>query len=125
MTVVKTRTKTLLRGSFRRLAIAVATAALVACVVPAVHADQITDDNAAAMMAAAKTPADHAALAAYFTSKAEAAQAEVEKHEKMYHSLTGRTRQNMAMHCKAIIGSYQNQAKSYAAMARQESKLAK
>ena len=30
MTVVKTRTKTLLRGSFRRLAIAVATAALVA-----------------------------------------------------------------------------------------------
>jgi hypothetical protein len=125
MTVVKTRTKTLLSGSFRRLAIAVATAALVTCVVPAARADQITDDNAAAMMAAAKTPADHAALAAYFTSKAEAAQANAEKHKEMYHSLSGKTKLNMRMHCKSIIGQYENQAKSYTAMAKEEAKLAK
>ena len=125
MTVMKARISDLLSGSFHWLAICVVTAMFVAFIVPAVHADPITDDNAAAMMAAAKTPAEHEALAAYFTSKAEAAEANVQKQKEMYHSLSGKTKQNMRMHCKAIIGQYQNQAKSYTAMAKEEAKLAK
>ena len=125
MTVMKVRIGTLLSGSFHWLAIAVLTAMLVACLAPAVRADPITDDNVAAAMAAAKTPADHEALAAYFTSKAAAARESAEKHEQMLKELTGKPQQNLAMHCKAIIGAYQKQARDYTAMAEQETKLAK
>lgn len=49
----------------------------------AVRAETISDDNVAAMVAAGKTPAEHKALAAFFTAKAEAALAKVEMHRQM------------------------------------------
>jgi hypothetical protein len=125
MIVSKTRTDTLHCRSFQRLAIALVTTILLGWAASAAHADQITDQNAVAAMAAAKTPADHQALAAYFTSKAESAEASAENHKQMLATFTGKLQQAMATHCKSVIRSYQLQAKDYAAMAKEEEKLAK
>ena len=46
-------------------------------------AEPITDANVDAAVAASKTPEDHQALAAFFTSKAEAALASAVNHDKM------------------------------------------
>jgi hypothetical protein len=125
MIVSETRIDTLRCCSLYRLAIALVTTILVGCAASAAHAEQITDQSVAAAMAAAKTPADHQALAAYFTSKAESAEANAENHKQMLATFTGKLQQNMATHCKSVIRSYQLQAKDYAAMAKEESKLAK
>jgi hypothetical protein len=115
----------LLSRIFHLLAIALVAVSLSGWAAPAARADQITDETVDAAMTVAKTPADHQALAAYFTSKAEAAAANAEKHQKMLASFTGKLQANMALHCKAIISSYKAQAKDYAAMAKEEEKLAK
>ena len=125
MIVSKTRIDNVHHRSSHRLAVVLVTTMLVGWAAPAVHADQITDESAVAAMAAAKTSADHQALAAYFTSKAEAAASNAEWHQKMLASFTGKLQQNMAVHCKSVIRSYQQQAKDYAAMAKEEEKLAK
>lgn len=115
----------LLGRTFHWLAIALVAVLLSGWAAPAARADEITDSTVDAAMAAAKTPADHQALAAYFTSKAEAAAANAEKHQKMLASFTGKMQANMALHCKSIISSYKAQAKDYAAMAKEEEKFAK
>ena len=90
----------------------------------AVRAQTITDDNVAQMVASAKTPADHQALSAFFTSKAEAAMAKVDQHRQMASSFTGKQRENWKMHCNALINSYKEQAKNYTALAKEQQQLA-
>ena len=87
-------------------------------------ADTITDDNVADVVAEAKTPADHQALAAYFTSKAEAAMAKVDSHKKMAAGFTGKQKENWRTHCDALIGAYKQEAKQYTALAKQQASLA-
>ena len=75
-----------------------------------VRADTITDENVAAAVAGARTPADHQALAAYFTSKAEAAQANVERHEQMAKGFSGKAQMRMGEHCDALAKTFRQQA---------------
>ncbi len=85
----------------------------------------MTDDNVAAAVAAAKTPADHHALPAYFTSKAEAAQANVQKHDEMAKGFSGKAHERMAEHCNALAKTFRQQAAEYTALAKAQGKLAK
>ena len=86
-------------------------------------ADAITDDNVNQAISAAKTPEDHQALAAYFTSKAEAALANAKKHDDMAKSFA--PSKSMAAHCAALAANDRRQAKEYTAMAKAQDRLAK
>jgi hypothetical protein len=86
-------------------------------------ADAISDDNVDAAVAAAKTPEDHAALAAYFTSKAEAAMASAERHDQMAKSFA--PSKSMASHCKDLASADRKQAADYTALAKAQDALAK
>jgi hypothetical protein len=85
-------------------------------------AEPVTDANVDAALASAKTPEEHAALAAYFTSKAEAAMANAEKHEQMAKSFGGS--KSMAQHCANLASDYRKQAKEYTALAKAQNQLA-
>jgi predicted NAD-dependent protein-ADP-ribosyltransferase YbiA (DUF1768 family) len=93
-------------------------------VAAAAHADTITDENVAERVAAAKTPADHKALAAFFTAQAEAAVAKVEMHQKMAAAFTGKQQENWQLHCNALIGTYKKQAEAYTALAKEQEQMA-
>ena len=86
-------------------------------------ADAITDDNVNQAITAAKTPEDHQALAAYFTSKAEAALAAAKKHDEMAKSFA--PSKSMAAHCATLAANNRRQAKEYTAMAKAQDQLAK
>jgi hypothetical protein len=91
-------------------------------------ADAITDDNVDAAVAAAKTPEDHQALAAYFTAKSEAAIAAAERHAKMeaMHPFTGKAHNEAwGQHCKGLMSTYRQQAKDYLALAKEQEAAAK
>jgi hypothetical protein len=86
-------------------------------------ADAITDDTVDAAVAAAKTPAEHHALAAYFTAKAEAATAAADRHARMglTHPFTGKAHNEAwGQHCKSLIKTYQQQARDYLALAKEQ-----
>src|SRR5512147_697519 len=108
----------------RICAIAFSTALLSGWLAAPARADAITDDNVVEAVSAAKTPADHQALAAYFTAKAEAATEQAEKHAMMATAFTGKARKNMQMHCNALVRSFKDQAKDYAALAKEQKQLA-
>lgn len=107
------------------LVAALAAALVVGWAATAARAETITDANVAAAVAAAKTPADHQALATFFTSKAEAAQASVEMHEKMATAFSGKARSVMAAHCMGIAKADKQQVKDYTALAKEQAALAK
>jgi hypothetical protein len=86
-------------------------------------ADAITDDNVDAAAAAAKTPEDHAALAAFFMSKAEAATASAERHDQMAKSFA--PSKSMASHCRDLAAADRKQAADYTALAKAQDALAK
>jgi hypothetical protein len=90
----------------------------------AVAADAITDDNVEAAMAAAKTPADHQALAAFFTGKSNEALANVETHKRMSGLFGGKQKSSWEAHCQSLIKTYQEQAKDYAALAKEQTAVA-
>jgi hypothetical protein len=120
-----TTSRSIPRELGKRLAvIAFASALAVGWAVAPVRAEPITDDNVVAAVEAAKTPADHQALAAYFTSKAEAAMAKAEMHKRMAVAFSGKMRENLQMHCNALIRSYKQQAKDFTEMAKEQEKLA-
>jgi hypothetical protein len=87
------------------------------------QADPITDANVDAAVAAAKTPEDHQALATFFTSKAEAAIASAENHDKMAKAFG--PSKSMAAHCASLAAADRKQAKDYSAMAKMQEQLAK
>jgi hypothetical protein len=91
-------------------------------------AEAITDETVDAAVLAAKTPENHSALAAYFTSKAEAAVAAAERHAKMgkAHPFTGKAHNEAwGRHCKSLINAYRQQAKDYLALAKEQQELAR
>lgn len=92
------------------------------------HAQAIDDSNVAAKIAAAKTAADHQALADYFTSQAATAAHNVSLHEAMmtaYHQVSGKSAEAWTTHCKNLIHTYKQQEKDYTALADEQAKLAK
>ena len=109
----------------RKLVVAALAAALaIGWTDSAVRADTITDDNVEAALAAAKTPADHQALAAYFTAKAKEAQANVEMHQRMSGLFGGKGKQSWEAHCHALMKTYGEQAKDYTALAKEQTAVA-
>jgi hypothetical protein len=113
------------RTHAKRLAVtALATALAIGWADSAVRADTITDDNVEAAMAAAKTPADHEALAAYFTGKANEAQANIEKHKRMSGLFGGKGKASWESHCHALMKTYEEQAKDYTALAKEQKAVA-
>jgi hypothetical protein len=86
-------------------------------------ADPITDANVDAAIASAKTPEDHAALAAYFTSKSHAAMADAERHDKMAKSFFGS--KSMPQHCSNLASADRKQAREYGALAKEQDQLSK
>jgi hypothetical protein len=109
----------------RKLA-GVALAALLALTVSsaAVHAE-VTDENLDASVAAAKTAADHEALATYFTAKSKQALANVEMHKKMSQAFSGKAASSWEAHCNSLIKTYQQQSEDYAALAKEQAAMAK
>ena len=91
---------------------------------PVVRADPITDENVEAAVAAAKTPADHQALAAFYTAKAEVAAAKAEQHKRMVTAFTGKGREAWQMHCDSLVRSSKQEAKDYEALAKVQAGLA-
>lgn len=86
-------------------------------------AEPITDDTVDAAVAAAKTPEEHHALGDYFTAKAEAATAAADRHARMglTHPFTGKAHNEAwGQHCKSLIKTYQQQAKDYLALAKEQ-----
>jgi len=82
------------------------------------------------MIASAKTPADHEAIAAYFDKQAADAKAKAEEHRKMGESykkgggaLAEKT--HFHEHCEALVKIYNQAAKDYAAMAAAHRDMAK
>lgn len=76
----------------------------------------------------AESPQQHAALAEYYRSKADAARSEAQRHEKMGRSYSrGKLTQRNAMrrHCQEIAKQQASLAKEYEALARLHEKDAK
>jgi hypothetical protein len=111
-------------GSRRLVVAALAAALAIGWTDSAVRADTITDDNVEAALAAAKTPADHEALAAYFTGKAKEAKANVDKHKRMSSLFGGKGKTSWEAHCRSLIKTYQDQADDYAALAKEQTAVA-
>lgn len=88
----------------------------------------ISDDTVAQKIVAAKTAADHEALASFYSGKAEAANSAVKRHEAMvrsYADVAGKSKVNMVRHCEALLQSYKQEAKQYETLAKEHSDLAK
>ena len=85
------------------------------------------DVDMAAKVAAAKTAADHEAIADVYTKEAADAEASAAEHDKMaatYKQL-GKTGLYHEQHCAAIAKRYREQAKDFKALAAAERDLAK
>lgn len=84
-----------------------------------------------ARIAAAKTAADHDAIADCYDAMAKDAQAKVAEHTKMAkaYAMEGignqATKTHFHQHCEALIRSYEADAKQYTALAAAEREMAK
>ena len=93
---------------------------------PTAHAADID-----AQIAAAKTPADHEAIAAYYDGEAKEAQAKADEHKKMEkaYSMSGignqATKTHFHQHCETLIRAYESEAKEYTALAAAHRQMAK
>lgn len=85
--------------------------------------------NIEQMIATAKTPAEHEAIAAYYDQQAQAAHAKHEEHLKMKASyekiphLASKT--GLPWHCSTIAANYQKTATEYEALAKLHRDMAK
>jgi hypothetical protein len=89
---------------------------------------QVTAENVAERIAAAKTAADHEALAAYFRQQAAAQADKVKLHEDMlarYKKVGGKPYETMITHCQTLLGNYRQAQKEYEALAEEHAKMAK
>ncbi len=77
---------------------------------------------------AARTPADHEALAAYYVKEAGSARAKVAEHRAMGKAYTasppGGRGGSWAAHCNATVASYEEIASRYDAMAAEHRQMA-
>jgi hypothetical protein len=70
------------------------------------------DQNIEQMIENAKTPADYEAIAAYYDKQADAAQQQLDWHEKLYKTYKQNPRMStMQMHCHRLIALYKQQVK--------------
>lgn len=82
-------------------------------------------------IAAARTPADHEAIAKSYDADAAAAEAAASKHEAMaraYHSAGGPKKtgpNSMVRHCERLVKSYTDAAADYRALAAEHRSMAK
>lgn len=81
-------------------------------------AEAITDGDIDAAVAAAKTPADHQALATFFTTKAQAARRIARQYEARRYAFSGKSQQNLFLHYQSV------EAEHYAVLADEQTKLA-
>jgi len=94
----------------------------------AVAADAVTNATIAERISAAKTAADHEAIAAYYREEAAAMGADVKRHEAMlakYRELSSETTRIMSGHCKTLISSYRQAQQAFDDLAAEHTKLAK
>jgi hypothetical protein len=83
-----------------------------------------------AKIGAAKTAAEHEAIAACYEDLAKNAQAKADEHKKMAkaYSMSGignqATKTHFHQHCEALIHSYEAEAKEYDAMAKAHRQMA-
>jgi hypothetical protein len=104
---------------------------LVAGIALAGCAEMITSPSPAIQqqIEAARTPADHEALATYYVKEAAAARRQAEDHRKMGKAYTsfpgGRGGGSWSAHCNAQAASYEDIAKRYDAMAAEHRQMAK
>jgi len=92
---------------------------------PALGADGVTDANVAEKGAIAATPADHEALAVYFTTKAGEAAAEIKLHENMRSRMMGKNRARMNSHCRQLIQAARSEQEAYEDLADLHRELGK
>lgn len=87
----------------------------------------VAGQDMAAQIAAAKTAADHEAIAVEYTKQAAAARAEADRHDKMGAQYTGSLKEKLHLdvHCKAVSANYRATAKELDAMAEAERVAAK
>ena len=88
----------------------------------------MTADNVAQLVAEAKTPEEHEALATYFRGEAAANAAKVKQHEAMiasYKKTGGRPYQLWKQHCDTLIHSYRQAQQENEKLAAEHEKLAK
>ncbi|MGE0823490.1 MAG: hypothetical protein AB7G75_24365 [Candidatus Binatia bacterium] len=80
------------------------------------------------MIAEAKTPADHEAIAAYYEKQAQKAHQKHAKHEKMkerYEKNPALNKSGFSTHCDLIAANYDKTAKEYEALAKLHKDMAK
>ena len=110
------------------MASVLALAALGMLIAPAqASADELADLDA--KIAAAKTPADHEAIAVQYDALAKDAHTKAEEHRKMaqdYRKEGGlAAKQQLPAHCEGLVRIYTSAAKDYAAMAKAHREMAK
>lgn len=97
------------------------------------HADAVTDANLAAKIESAKTPADHEAIAQYFTAKAVESDKAAAMHESMLKTFKteggkpvgGKPYEVWQSHCKSFIADYKEMAADYRNLAALHEAMAK
>ncbi len=87
-------------------------------------------DDIAAMIANAKTAADHEAIATYYDHEATAAKEHVAMHRSMLAAIKkqggpGIAKWHMDKHCEELIREHEAAAKLYTEMAQAEREIAK
>jgi hypothetical protein len=84
--------------------------------------------NIEQMIAEAKTPADHEAIAAYYEKEAQEAHtkhAEHQKMEELYQKNPALNKSGFSFHCKQIALNYEKTAKDYEDLAKLHKEMAK
>jgi hypothetical protein len=84
-----------------------------------------------AQIAAAKTPAEHEAIAKQYDAEAAAAEAQAKEHEMMVQSYEvahnnpkNAMAHSMVVHCKNLVKEYKEAAANYKALAAEHRKMA-
>ncbi len=99
---------------------------LTAAAAPALRAgaeqSAVADQNLNQMIAKAKTPADHDAIAAYYDREAAENENKVKLHRASENIYTKGTNQ---LHCNALIKAYQRAAAQDRALAAQHRRMAR
>jgi hypothetical protein len=84
--------------------------------------------NIEQMIAGAKTPADHEAVAAYYDKEAKDAHEKHTKHQKMeefYQKNPTLNKSGFSTHCDLIASNYDKTAKEYEALAKLHREMGK
>ena len=82
------------------------------------------------MIATAKTPSDHEAIANYYKQQAAEARSKADMHKKMaeQYSMSGignqATKTHFHQHCETLVRSYQTQANEFDALAKAHQDMA-